>query len=141
MAQANLLQSCDGESRTSLKSISVQRHSAAKYRNPQGGNFSGDTMSNRVSTKRTPGPTSRMPSMPSSNKKKPRRSFGRANAIRASKNFQEGEPLRSGTAVASGSASSPAKAVQSVIPKSAKGIHAELGSQGVSPRTVVGYNF
>lgn len=70
--------------------------------------------------------------MPSSNKKNARRSFGRTNATRFFRDFQGGGPSNSGTEVASGSTSSPVKAVLSVIPKAAKGIHAGVGSQLVS---------
>lgn len=88
-------------------------------------------MSNSASIQRLNVQIKRMLSMPSSNKKKPKRSLGRTSAIQLSKSFQgSGHPPNSGTAVAS--ASSSAKAVQSVIPKSAKGIHAGVGSQGVS---------
>lgn len=109
-----------------VESISVQRHPAAKNRNPQGGNFSATECPIRASNQRTPGPTTQLLSMAPSNKKHPKKALGGASATPLPKNIQGGGPPNSGTAVAS------AKAVQSVIPKAAKGIHAGGGSQGVS---------
>lgn len=80
----------------------------------------------RASNQRTPGPTTRLLSMAPSNKKTKRRTFGRTSVAGLSKTFQGDGTPNTGTAVAS------AKAVQSVIPKAAKGIHAGIGSQGVS---------
>lgn len=64
--------------------------------------------------------------MAPSNKKKKRRTFKGASVAELSKAFQGEVTPNSGTAVAS------AKAVKSVLPKAAKGIHAGIGSQGVS---------
>lgn len=63
---------------------------------------------------------------PSDKKKKTKNIFGGVSAAELSKAFQGDGTPNSGTAVAS------AKAVQSVLPKAAKGKHAGIGSQGVS---------
>lgn len=89
-------------------------------------------MSNPRPGHRMLGPSTRLPSKPSSNKKKPI-PVGKTGAIRTSKSSQGGGPLNSGTAVVSGNASSSAKAaVQSVFPKSAKSKQAGGRSREVS---------
>lgn len=59
-------------------------------------------------------------------KNKTKKVFGKTSAAALSKTFQGDGTPNSETAVAS------AKAVQSVLPKAAKGIHAGIGSQRVS---------
>lgn len=85
-------------------------------------------MSNPRPGHRTPGLSARLPSKPSSNKKKPI-PVGKTGAIRPFKSSQGGGPLNSGTSSASSSAKA---AVQSAAPKSTKSKQAGGRSHKVS---------